>query len=115
MGRHPVYVENIQLVLRSGKKLPYRDMRGFDLHRPVEVAEGRPRELLFAIYTYMGEIKEPSQIKRIEVTDTRGTLYRYPGRIRSRKSFQRQIESEWTEERQEYWSQQLQDEDENRS
>ncbi|MCL4264753.1 MAG: hypothetical protein KJ069_16135 [Anaerolineae bacterium] len=102
-GRHPVYVERIDLRLKSGTRLPYKTSHGFDLGKPIEVTETEPKDVLFALSLYMKDIVEPTQIKHIEIQDTLGNVYKYPKWLRSRYAFQKQVKSEWTPEMQEYW------------
>jgi hypothetical protein len=107
-GRHPIYVESIDLCLKSGQKLPYKDYQGFGLAQPIMVTEEKPEERLFALSSYMKQIKTPLAIKGIEVRDTLGKAYKFPtGWFWSHHGFSDQIKQQWTVERQEYWKSRL--------
>lgn len=105
-GRYPVYIEHINLILRSKKRIPFVDGRKQKLNSPLVVTDGKPVTENFALCRDLPDIKTPKAIKAIEIIDSQGRTYRYPRWGKTWWRFRKQIEQRWTPEQEAYWAQQ---------
>ena len=103
-GRYPAFVEDISLHLRSGVIVPFKSAHGLPLEAPLQVVDGIPTLLHFPISDLMKEMGTPHAVKKIVIRDSAGRNYELPAGSRwSRRAFNRDIQTKWSEAHQQYW------------